>query len=266
MNHFVMRHRRLVLILYPIFCSLPILYLFWEIGTSFFWGLLWVAVCIITSFGFVNSCILKEHKKIMEQLDRTCDPHVALQQIEELLCYTKSKLIIQALTINKALCLKELGKQDQSFALLKEINIDQFPGVGAAKIVYYNNLCCAYIDCENLAVAEFLLEKCVQLLQNQTLKQAEKVEVETTLKLNHMELAVKNGKPEGAYELYQKAIQKAATNRSLANTYFTMGELYLKQGHKSEAKECFTYTVQYGNRLFCAAQAKKQLEGLSKEA
>jgi tetratricopeptide (TPR) repeat protein len=261
MNHWVSSHKIMVFLLYNAFAWAAFLLVNTELRIQFIWWFVYGFVILIVSIGFVNSFTLKENNNAILYLDRDCNPQAYLDVIEDQLSYSKSKNYIQQLMISKSVCLRSLGKLDESFEILHEINIDRYAStIPAVKIQYYNNLCDGYIMKKDYVIAKVWLDKAFQMLRSQKVNAKFKNLLNTALEINRKNIDLYNGKLDGIEEFFIEIRNKADNKRLVISAYFTLGELYALQGRIDEAKSSFQYVIDNGNLLYSVVEAKEYLE------
>ncbi|MHB1454560.1 MAG: tetratricopeptide repeat protein [Saccharofermentanales bacterium] len=261
MNHWVSRHKIMVFLLYNAFAWAAFLLVNTELRIQFVWWFVYGFVILIISIGFVNSCTLKENNNAILYLDRDCNPQAFLDVIEDQLSYSKSKPYIQQLMISKSVCLRNLGRQDESFKILQDINIDRYAStIPATKILYYNNLCAGFIVQKDYVIAKVWLDKAFQMLRSQKINPKYKKMLNTALEINRNNIDLYNGKLDGIEEFFIEIRNRADSKRLVISAYFTLGELYVLQGRVDEAKSSFQYVIDNGNLLYSVVEAKEYIE------
>lgn len=197
----------------------------------------------------LSKCILIYYNK--------CDPDKLYEEVEKQLETVKIYQFKAELLVNKALCLKEMGKLKESYKVLKSIELDscKFKYI---KVVYYLNLSDLYILMSKYDDAVICLQHAKRLAERMLIGKNKYL---TFIELNMKDVYVNHmGKLDGAEEFYLKVLEKETTELMKCSIRHSLGVLYLKQGREQEALELFRYVEEKGNKLYIATLAKKYME------
>lgn len=264
MIRWFLRHKIIFILLFNSLVWAFFLFVNTEFKIQYIWWYVYGFWMLFASIGYLNSFTSKETDKAILYLDRDCNPQAFLDFIEDQLSYSKSKIYIQQLMINKSVCLLCLGKIDESFKILKDINIDRYAStIPEIKILYYNNLCAVYISKKDYVIANVWLDKATQMFSSQKINKKLKKSLNTSIEYNRNNLNLYNGKLDYIEEYFIEARKNADKRRMVIGANFTLGELYALQGRFEEAKASFQYVIDNGNLLYIVVEAKEHVEKLS---
>lgn len=217
----------------------------------------WLLVCyailtLLINYVYVNFSYAKEIQKEIEKFNN-CDPYPLYDIIEKILPYVKGTSE-QDLILNKTSALYWMGEHEKMLEILEGLNIDKINGtLLQSKIIYYNNLACAYQNTGN-ADSTMAATKKVKMLFKDAPKKVREQYKEILISAEIYEL-----KSEEKYEEALKICLDKPENNLLQRVSAAMerAELFIAINEYEKAKTQLNFVFTNGNKTYYVEKAKK---------
>lgn len=224
------------------------------------WLLFYIPAFALIGYLFPEACQNTIVHRATLKLDQECDATPLIIETAELLTYKNGKVQQQILLMNHAVGLRCIGKFQPAYDMLSSINIDQYSTMlNEHKIIYYNNLAdlCDLLGRPDEATIWFLKAK--RLFEDSKNKRF-RAKIYSSIVCSCAEEAYRQKDYQAAIELLNSV--PTETLRMDVGKAFLYAKCFLALGDEEHAKENLEFTIQYGNTLFHAQEAKQLLEQL----
>ncbi len=208
-------------------------------------------IVFLINIVYVNFSYAKGVQIAIENFNN-CDPYPLYEICEKILPYVKGTSG-QDILLNKTSALFWMGEYEKMLEILEELNIDKFSGtLLQSKIVYYNNLSCAYESLRKIDDAAKAYKKIKQLYEDATPKIKEQYK-NVVISAEIFEL-----KAEGKYEEALKLTQDCIENNLLQKISVAMerAELFIAMGDYEKAKIQLKFISLNGNKTHFVKKAQ----------
>ena len=208
-------------------------------------------IVFLINIVYVNFSYAKGVQVTIENFNN-CDPYPLYELSEKILPYVKGTSG-QDILLNKTSALFWMGEHEKMHEILEELNIDKFSGtLLQSKIVYYNNLSCAYESLGKTDDAAKAYKKIKQLYEDAAPKIKEQYK-NIMISAEIFEL-----KAEGKYEEALKLTQDCIENNLLQKISVAMerAELFIAMGDYEKAKIQLKFISLNGNKTHFVKKAQ----------
>ena len=218
------------------------------------------SVCYFIAFLIYTIILLYDvvmQYKIQKILNEECDPNRYLAEWAKYENYKRSKSYKAAHLLNRSSALVNQGKYDEALRLIETIAPAGLNNVW--KIIYFNNLMLVFLYTNELAKAK---EYWNHLYTAKT-----PANLVATLEYNLMYADLMHFNPSDENrKLFIEKTEKIFSTNSKAPMIFkvamhyAMGIAHFELSDMDKAKECFTYTIENGNKLHTVTLTQQYLE------
>lgn len=217
-------------------------------------------VSVVLWTGTAGARLLKEPLKCLKE---QCDPYPYMEEINVQREYPGNGTAKQLRDIDYAMTLRCIGKYEQAYALLTQINIDKHGGmIPAYKVIYYNNIMdlCTLMGKYHEAVIWYeKLRKLFDDLKPGKQKEQLRKTVDSNLaayyfckgEYDQTLHTLSQAKPENLSERIENAMMYART--------------YLAMGETEKAKNPLQFVAENSNKLYFAIEARELLVKINME-
>lgn len=191
-------------------------------------------------------------------LNDSCDPNPLLQETEQLLSGSNTLRMEQMILINHCVALCNLGRYQQAYEILAEINLDRSTGMSPInKLVCCNNLADICTRMNKYDEANNWYAKMMQIY-------ADLPDNKWRRKLESLVLSAKADDLFRAGQ-YREAVELLDTIRAKClcdevSHALLYAKACLKLGDRETAGEKLRFVIEKGNRLYSVTEAKKLME------
>ena len=190
----------------------------------------------------------------------TCDPYPVLKEAQEQLTYGHKGFILQTIQVLYGVNLAEAGEFQKAREILSNIHIDKYVDIRPDfKTMYYANLSAVLFELGEAEEGEIWHQKAVQMY-------AYLPENKQKLQLTQdMELSIAAfRRRKGEYALVQKSLQTLHYENlyGRVKAAWICAKCCMELGDVLGARQNLQFAASHGNRLYIAAEARKQLEQL----
>lgn len=226
---------------------------------------IWIVmlVAFIGIFLFVmtiESAAAAATKKEIEVMNDQCDSYPLLNKTAALLQHKHGASTTIMLNINYCIALEDIGRSQEAFDRLNQINIDTPEAAYIPwKIAYYSAL---YDACKSLGKMDAAVIWFNKVVQNyNSMKDGkDKNRLTESIKLMHAEMELFNDNIPQALALL-RFVQPSCLRQQVCHSMI-YAKIMLKTGQTDEARQALEFVVQNGNTLSYVPTAKQMLETL----
>jgi len=256
------KHKIVAVLFWNVLVWIPIVLFFDAFpSTRSFWWILYGIFMFLFSLLWADSNRIHVLQTAAKRSDATGDPKPLSDAIEQLRPFMKSKSDKIIISIHQSFVLCNAGKFDEALLVLKENDVDTYPGMPLAiRCNYYVNLTYIYFKLDQFDIVPFLYEKTNHLLDN--LKAKPKI-------FNSLHFALQSTLAE--YKFHQNQFDEARalltsfqfndlSRNNQVNFSLLMGKILIAQNNPNDAIPYLKYVLEFGYRLYETVEAKQCLE------
>ena len=217
-----------------------------------------ISILLYTTILFYNIVL---QYKIQKILNEECDPYKYLVELKKFENYKRSKMHENYYALNYSAGLINQGKHGDAHEILKDINPSTL--INRHKSAYYNNLMIIFLHSKQLDKAKELWNQLY--IANASKKARDTVEYNLLV----FDLMYFNPSDENRRLFIEKTKQMLSLNAkklpmiTKVAMQYSMGVAHFELGKIEQAKECFTYAIKNGNKLYIVELARQYLERIN---
>lgn len=224
----------------------------YSFGAPVWWIIIYAILTVLFNLAYVNFSYAKGVQIAIKDFN-SCDPYPLYEICEKILPYVKGTSG-QDIILNKTSALFWMGEHEKMLEILENLNIDKINGtLLQSKIVYYNNLLCAYQNTGNTDRAIALTEK-VKILFKDAPKKVREQYKSILISAEVFEL-----QREGKYDEALKLCLMRPENDPLQKISAAMerAELFIALNEYEKAKTQLKYVYTNGYKTYYVEKAKE---------
>ncbi|BES64958.1 hypothetical protein SANA_13970 [Gottschalkiaceae bacterium SANA] len=212
-----------------------------------------VTTWIIIIVGYLAWSLYRQ-KKRLSLLEVDCDPNAFIVATESQMCITGKNPKFRAfLQIDLAAGLILEGEFQEAKEELLSVNVERLSDKNGSKLVYVLNLISCHFELGELDQAEQLFETQMPLLTTYNRRMQVAVKAQMAERLFFLE------RYEESRSAFHALLQEKISARVRVSILYRLAQMDDQMGDWSLAEKNYRLTVEQGNRLWIAEQAKHRL-------
>jgi len=222
---------------------------------AFFVWLVLVFVSAIIAERYAN----KLNNEILDMLSQKCDPHGFIEKYVEILCrrignsrtYVLLNLSSGYLSSGDMLKAKRILDSVENFTNSRAGTLN--------KTCYYNNLCFYYLNIDDIANAEIMLNNMLEVLKNEKFPKQQYDGLYNLYVNKQFAINMAKGNYSGAEEWFFISFNREKSLLDKVIAQYQLGRIYLHFERFEEAEKAFNYVIDNGNTTHYVAKSHEFL-------
>ena len=245
------------LLLYWLVISLGIGFFLYSFGVAVdFVRLIYISLSAYAASVLVFcAIIILRVKTLTNLLDQKCDPEAFLKRHAKM----KKSFNKETNCIYENLGLYYLGKTDEAFDVLKQIDIDTCEDLGTM-LSYYNAVAAHYEAKGDLACFQMTIDFMQKILDEKVTDEKHKKDYKETIEFCQHCYYLESGNLDGCEDYFKNKLESAKINLAKVRDSGNLGAYYFLTNQYEKAAPLFEYVVNNGNKLYSlVSNAEKRL-------